>query len=93
MNLTCSCWLFVAFTSLIGIEYSRRLAPVYCRIPSCPFAFDACIYGHSTWFFFSSSSSSFLPRIADSLVSLLESGADREPEIIEQVQFILRIVI
>ncbi|XP_068304217.1 uncharacterized protein [Pyrus communis] len=26
----------------------------------------------------------FLPRIADSLVSLLESGADREPEIIEQ---------
>ncbi|XP_037492635.1 small subunit processome component 20 homolog [Jatropha curcas] len=28
---------------------------------------------------------SFLPRIADSLVSLLESGADREPEIIEQI--------
>lgn len=28
---------------------------------------------------------SFLPRIADSLVSLLKSGADREPEIIEQV--------
>ncbi|KAM1823011.1 hypothetical protein ACFX1X_025378 [Malus domestica] len=27
----------------------------------------------------------FLPRIADSLVSLLESGADREPEIIEQI--------
>ncbi|KAK9281533.1 hypothetical protein L1049_004436 [Liquidambar formosana] len=27
----------------------------------------------------------FLPRIADSLVSLLKSGADREPEIIEQI--------
>lgn len=27
----------------------------------------------------------FLPRIADSLASLLESGADREPEIIEQI--------
>ncbi|KAJ0034624.1 hypothetical protein Pint_25498 [Pistacia integerrima] len=27
----------------------------------------------------------FLPRIVDSLVSLLESGADREPEIVEQV--------
>lgn len=30
---------------------------------------------------------SFLPRIVDSLVSLLESGADREPEIVEQVGF------
>ncbi|KAJ8770561.1 hypothetical protein K2173_018052 [Erythroxylum novogranatense] len=28
---------------------------------------------------------SFLPRFADSLVSLLKSGADREPEIIEQI--------
>lgn len=28
---------------------------------------------------------SLMPRIADSLVSLLETGADREPEIIEQV--------
>ncbi|KAK0579383.1 hypothetical protein LWI29_025507 [Acer saccharum] len=27
----------------------------------------------------------FLPRLADSLVSLLENGADREPEIIEQI--------
>ncbi|XP_031259480.1 small subunit processome component 20 homolog isoform X1 [Pistacia vera] len=27
----------------------------------------------------------FLPRIVDSLVSLLESGADREPEIVEQI--------
>ncbi|XP_040994150.1 uncharacterized protein LOC121240707 [Juglans microcarpa x Juglans regia] len=27
----------------------------------------------------------FLPRIADSLASLLQSGADREPEIIEQI--------
>lgn len=27
----------------------------------------------------------FLPRIADSLVSLLESGADREPDIVEQI--------
>ncbi|KAB1216916.1 hypothetical protein CJ030_MR4G016071 [Morella rubra] len=27
----------------------------------------------------------FLPRMADSLLSLLESGADREPEIIEQI--------
>ncbi|XP_048443404.1 U3 small nucleolar RNA-associated protein 20 [Pyrus x bretschneideri] len=27
----------------------------------------------------------FLPRIADSLVSLLESGTDKEPEIIEQI--------
>ncbi|KAF3942735.1 hypothetical protein CMV_030637 [Castanea mollissima] len=27
----------------------------------------------------------FMPRIADSLVSLLETGADREPEIIEQI--------
>lgn len=30
--------------------------------------------------------SSFLPNFAESLVSLLESGADREPEIIEQVK-------
>uniref|UniRef100_A0A6N2MEC4 U3 small nucleolar RNA-associated protein 20 N-terminal domain-containing protein n=1 Tax=Salix viminalis TaxID=40686 RepID=A0A6N2MEC4_SALVM len=28
---------------------------------------------------------SFLPRIVDSLVSLLKSGADREPDIIEQI--------
>lgn len=27
----------------------------------------------------------FFPRIVDSLASLLESGADREPDIIEQV--------
>lgn len=30
---------------------------------------------------------SFLPRIVDSLASLLHNGADRDPEIIEQVQF------
>lgn len=27
-----------------------------------------------------------MPRVADSLVSLLESGADREPDIVEQVK-------
>lgn len=32
---------------------------------------------------------SFLPHIAESLFSLLESGADTEPEIIEQVQLFL----
>jgi len=33
--------------------------------------------------------SSLLPRIVDSLVSLLESGGDREPDIIEQVYSII----
>lgn len=36
---------------------------------------------HFVYFFFSR----FLRKIADSLVSLLKSGADRDPEIIEQV--------
>lgn len=35
---------------------------------------------------------SFLPRIVDSLASLLQSGADREPEIIEQVQAMVSVV-
>ena len=34
---------------------------------------------------------SFLQRVVDSLVSLLKSGADREPEILEQVQFMVYI--
>ena len=64
------------------------LYPVSLPILSIVFQSGVCLFLHRNLVLMVTVCrvyASFLPRIVDSLVSLLQSGADREPEIIEQV--------